>query len=114
MAWEVRLKIPDWFQLTIIALASFRVWRLLSEDTVLDWPRRKILRLGTWRTQGDQVPASYRKSWGTFLECGWCAGFWIALAWWGAFQWSPHWAVVVAVPWALSAIVGAIGQHLSS
>ena len=106
------MKIPDWYQLVLLVLAAFRVWRLLDEDTILDRPRRRLLRLGSWQQEGDPVPASYRKTLGNFISCPWCLGFHITLAWWGAYQWSPHWAIVVAVPWALSAVVGIIGSKI--
>lgn len=107
------MKIPDWYQLILLVLASFRIWRLLAEDTILDKPRNKLLRLGKWKAEGDPVPLKYRKEWGVFLQCPWCLGFWVTLAWWGGFQVSPHWAIVAAVPWAISAVVGAIAHALS-
>jgi hypothetical protein len=105
---------PNWYQLVLLALASFRIWRLLAEDTVLDTPRRALLRLGkTWEREGDPVPADYRAGWGSFISCAWCLGFWISLAWWGAFQWDEHWTVVVAVPWAISAAAGMIAHVMT-
>jgi len=88
----------------LIAVASYRVWRLLAEDTILDRPRRWALRLGSWR-EGQPAPEGYRAKVGEFVACPWCMGFWIALAWWGAWQLWPEGAVVPAVPFALSAAV---------
>lgn len=107
------MKIPNWYEAILLALAAFRVFHLLAEDVILDRPRRWFLRLGDWRQDGDKYPDGYRAYWGEFLVCGWCAGFWITLVWWGSFQWSPHWSIVIAVPWALSAVVGLI-VHFSS
>jgi Protein of unknown function (DUF1360) len=50
--------------------------------------------------------------WTDFLTCPFCAGFWISLAWWGAWQLSPHWTLVVSVPLAVSAVVGLLGTVL--
>jgi Protein of unknown function (DUF1360) len=50
---------------------------------------------------------------GTLLECPWCAGFWITLAWWGAWQLWPFGTAIAAVPLAASAIVGLLGYFSS-
>jgi hypothetical protein len=46
--------------------------------------------------------------WQDFLVCPYCSGFYIALAWWGAWiAWGDS-TLVVATPWALSAgVIGA-------
>ena len=108
------MKIPDWFQLLVLSAAAFRVWRLLAEDDILDAPRRSLLRLGNWRQEGDPIPANCRLGWSRWLGCYWCCGFWVALAWWGAWQWSQHWTMVIAVPWAISALVGGIAKATES
>ena len=43
------------------------------------------------------------------VECPWCAGFWISLVWWGAFELWPHGTPIAAAPFAISAIVGFLG-----
>jgi hypothetical protein len=96
--------VPNWYQLVLLSLASFRVWRLLAHDDVLNAPRRLILRLGDWQ-HGRPVPDGYRGRLADFLTCPACCGFWVCVAWWAAFQWSAHWATVVAVPWASSALL---------
>jgi Protein of unknown function (DUF1360) len=98
------MSVPGVWAFVLIAVASYRVWRLLAEDTILDRPRRWALRLGSWQ-EGDQAPEGYRAKVGEFVSCPWCMGFWIVLAWWAAWQVWPHGAVVVAVPFALSAAV---------
>lgn len=107
------MSIPNWYELFLLAAASFRIWRLLAEDDILDWPRRKLLRLGGWQEEGDPIPPDCRLLWSKWLGCPWCSGAWISLIWWGSFQWSPHWAIVVAVPAAISAVVGTIAHALS-
>lgn len=100
------MSIPDWYALVLLALASFRSWRLLAEDDILDRPRRYVTRLGsTWQKEGDQLPKDYRMGLNNFLTCPWCLGFWMALAWWGAWQAWPHGTLVVSVPLALSALL---------
>ena len=95
MSWGI----PDWWQFLLLALAGFRIWRLLGEDTILARPRAVFKR----RT-GDY--------WDAFILCPWCAGFWISVLWWLGWVGSHHWALVAAVPFALSAAVGIIAANL--
>jgi hypothetical protein len=101
--------IPEPYELVLLALAAFRVWKLVADDRILDRPRDWLIA----RMGGDSPRAVY---WSDFLVCPWCAGFWITLAWWGAWYAWPD-AVIVAVPWAISAVVGLLGSlyysHLS-
>jgi hypothetical protein len=103
--------VPDWWQATLLAFASFRVWRLLAEDTILDKSRRKLLRLGDWsEDSGQKPPADYRYTLGEFLTCAWCSGAWIGLGFWSAWMLWPHTTIVVAVPLAISTAVGFISR----
>lgn len=97
---------PGPYAALLLAAAAYRTWRLLAEDDILDRPRRHLLRLGNWRQQGDTVPAGYRKAWGDFIGCAWCLGLWVTLAWWGAWQLTEHWTLVIAAPFAISTVVG--------
>lgn len=103
--------IPDWWVFLLLALAAFRVFRLISEDTILDRPRAWLLGYGDWQ-EGQQLPKSYRVKWGEWVTCPWCAGFWVSLAWWGAWIVWPHATTVVAVPWAISTIVALAAKNL--
>src|SRR6187551_66986 len=78
--------IPDWWHFLLLALAAYRLWKLLAEDTILDKPRNWVMGLGwNWDDETDDVPSGYREHWGIFLTCPWCAGAWISglvyLAW---------------------------------
>lgn len=110
------MNVPDWFELVLLFAAAWRVFQLIGHDDILDGPRRRVLRLGkTWKknarpgTPESEVPDDYRLKWGVFITCPYCAGFWIGLVWWAAWQISEHWTEVVAVPFAISA--GVIGLH---
>lgn len=120
---------PVW--LIINALVAFRLTRLWVDDTLPPLPRlRHWLRLRMdegWqrRTQytpsmgavevdkrrrtkdlyDDMPPATY------LLDCYWCAGFWISLGTTLAASLLPAtvWALL-AVPLALSALVGLLGR----
>jgi len=99
------MRVPDTFALVLLGLAAFRTWKLIGDDTILDRPRdwflNRIRDVG-----GKNVGAVYM---GTLLECPWCAGFWISLAWWGAWEAWPHTTLIVAVPLVISAVVGFLG-----
>lgn len=98
--------VPGPYALVLLAVASYRLWRLLAEDDIVDRPRRWLLGLGDWKV-GQPAPESYREKLADLLTCPWCLGFWIAVGWWGAWLLEPEWAVFAAVPWALSAGVAA-------
>lgn len=109
------MSIPDWYELLLLSVAAYRLWRLLALDDVLERPRHLLLRLGSaWEKEGDPVPDDYRSGWATFLTCPWCAGAWLAIGWWVAWEIWPHETLVVSVPFAISALVGALAQALPS
>jgi hypothetical protein len=93
-----------------LAAAAWRVFQLIALDEILEGPRRYVTRLGkTWKKDGDPIPKAYREKLALFLTCPYCAGFWIALAWWGAWQMWPTETLIAATPWLLSA--GVIAGH---
>lgn len=94
MTWEA----PGFLELALLGLAAFRVWRILGEDTILDRPREWFIRKVPW---GEE-----------WVTCPWCAGAWVSAAVWLAWVASPHWATIVAFPFALSAIVGLIAANI--
>jgi len=100
----------------VIALAVFRVYRLIAEDTILDYPRRKLLRLADeWEQEGDDPGDDYRTEWGIFITCPWCLGFWLSgialvvysilFEWVGVFSFLCLW-------FAISAVVALIAKNL--
>lgn len=90
------MTIPGWYELVLLALAAYRTWKLLAEDTILDGPRRYVT--GTARE---------------LLECPWCLGFWISWAWWCAWIAWPNGTLIVSVPFALSVLVGVLGWAIT-
>jgi uncharacterized protein DUF1360 len=98
--------IPNWWQFALLAGAAFRTWRLLAADAILDKPRE-------WLTRRAKAEAGkHREEVDIFLHCPWCLGFWVTLAWWGAWLIWPHATVLLAVPWAANALVGLVAQNL--
>ena len=103
--------IPTWWELTLASLAVYRLWRLLAVDEILDRPRLYLLKASGWKP-GQQTPAGYRTKWADFLLCPWCAGAWITLGAWVFWLFFPSLSLVVATPFALSAVVGLIRTNL--
>lgn len=94
MTWAV----PGWYALVLLALATYRLWRLLAEDEILDWPRDRAAPVGSKRA--------------AFIECAYCFGAWLSIAWWLAWVAWAHWTLVVATPFAISAVVALIAAKL--
>jgi hypothetical protein len=104
------MNVPDWWTLILLGLAAYRMFRLIAMDTLLDTPRGWLVRLPPGWREGMALPRGYRSRLAEFLVCPWCLGFWVALAWWGAWQLWPHGVLVVAAPFAISAVVGLVAQ----
>lgn len=108
------MSVPGWYATLLLAVAAWRIFHLIAHDTILDGPRRRLLRLSkTWSQEGDATGPDYREKWALFLTCPFCAGFWIALAWWGAWQAWPHGTLVAATPFVINAGVIASQRLLS-
>lgn len=108
------MRVPDWWAVTLLAIAAFRVWRLIAEDDILDRPRRYVTRLGSkWKKEGDPLPAGYRIKLADFLSCPYCAGWWVGLAWVGAWWAWPHGTLIAATPFAVSALLVAAERLIS-
>lgn len=87
--------IPEPWEFVLLALAVYRVFKLIAEDTILDRPRAWVLK-------------RLSDTWDLFLQCPWCLGWWLSLAWWGAWLIAGDWALLAATPWALSAVVALV------
>lgn len=105
------MRVPDWYALMLLALAAFRIYRLIAEDVVLDRPRAWILRLGGWK-EGQPTPRGYRAKLGEFLTCPWCAGFYVSCVVWLCFSWQPHITLIVSTPFALNALLALTAKNL--
>lgn len=102
------MSVPQWYELILLALAAFRSWKLIGDDTILDTPRKWSLK-AAFKLGGPKA----KDYWETLIECPWCAGFWLSLLWWGAWQLWPHGSLVAAAPLAISAFVGLLGHHIA-
>jgi hypothetical protein len=100
----------SWLAFALVSLGVWRLWRIISTDTVLDRPRDWVL--GTQALAGG-VTHYKRKRLADFLGCAWCSGFWLALGAFAAWHWwSAENTVLIATPLAISAIVGLVTAHL--
>lgn len=88
---------PPW-HFALLTLLTFRVWKLLADDEILDGPRNWVL-------------SRLDARWELFITCPWCAGFWLSgaalglYALSGAGEW-PGWLVGAGLWFALSGAVG--------
>ena len=94
------MNIPDWYELVLLGLAAWRIFQLIAEDTILDGPRR-------------YVTARLDPKWELFIECPYCAGFWIWVAWLTAW-WIDERVLYAAVVFGGHALVVAAAKVLSS
>jgi hypothetical protein len=70
--------IPEPYELVLLALIAYRVWRFIAVDTVFEKVRHKLVRLPKTWVEGQSLPKSYRNGLAEFLNCPWCAGLWVA------------------------------------
>lgn len=103
--------IPDWYELALLTLAVYRVWRLIALDSLLDRPRAWLLR-GDPPAGYASPPPGYREHLAYWLSCPFCCGAWLSGIAWIAWLLTPHWTTVLAVPAALSALVALVGSRL--
>lgn len=83
--------------LLVDSLASFRLTRLVTADTLFDRPRG-------WATRRMGLKAS------DFLGCPWCVGMWLSAAVLTAtLLWPRQW-VYPALVFAFGAVAGMLGQ----
>lgn len=120
--------IPGPWQFALLALAAYRLFRLEALDTI-------TAPLRAWLTYPDETavtlsdppaedafevityseparPHSWRIYLATLIRCPWCAGFYVAWIVWGLWLLRPHAALFVAVPLAISALIGLTRKNL--
>jgi hypothetical protein len=84
----------------ILGLATYRITRLFTRDTILN-----NFRNWWWkRFPPEKHPLGY------LLTCEWCLSFWVASLLFGCYMISTVTALV-AVPFALSAIAGLLTAY---
>ncbi|UOQ43411.1 DUF1360 domain-containing protein [Halobacillus salinarum] len=68
----------SWLELFIFALASFRITRLIVEDTIMEWLRKPFMVTTVHiNDQGEEEQWIEPNGWiGEGLSCFWCVGVW--------------------------------------
>ena len=99
--------IPSPLALFVLALAAFRLWKLAADDAILKTPRSWLVGARGGLSEPLWFTRPRVEEW---LVCPWCAGFWCALGWYGAWLLWPHGVMYAAVPFAVSAAVGLLGH----
>lgn len=98
---------PGALELVVLILASYRVWRLLALDEILDAIRDPLL--------GFTADADFaRPALARFIGCAFCFGFWISLAIYGAWLSAPRPTLYAMTPFAISGAAGLIAKNLDT
>jgi hypothetical protein len=90
----------DWFEFVILALATFRLTRLITRDVITESLRNKV-----WK----KYPPESSKV-GYLFTCEWCMSIWTASLLYGCFIITSV-TVIVVVPLALSAVAGLLTAY---
>lgn len=91
----------DWLTLVVLALATYRLSRLLVEDEVLAWLRERV-----WRRFPPSTALGY------WFTCYWCTSIWTGSLLVAAFMMIPVPTTVVALALALSAVAGIVAARV--
>ena len=105
-------RVPEPWEAVLLALAAFRIFRLLAGDVILRPLRVRLIRRAEIPGETYIGGKPYRRTLDEFVHCPWCLGWWITLGWWIAWLVWPRGSIVAAVPFALSAIVGLVSHNL--
>lgn len=107
----------DSVPLILLALAAYRTTRLVLTDTITksfrDWwyIRFPPPHLVVEAPQADGWEALKPHYLGKLMSCYHCLGFWVSLTWAAAYWAWPVPVTYVALPLALSVVVGKLGER---
>lgn len=113
--------VPAPWAFALLALAVYRIYRLLARDTLTEpvraavsYPDGEAVTLDGVSRVSSPVERGkpLRVYVSTLLRCPWCVGFYVSSAWWAAWLAWPHATLIIAVPWALSAVTGLVAKNL--
>lgn len=104
--------VPSWWAFALLALASFRLFRLIAFDVILRPMRVRVIRRAEVKGTVYVGEKLYRPTLDEFVHCPWCLGFWIVLGLWASWLVWPDATLVAAAPLAISAIVGLVAHNL--
>lgn len=118
--------IPSAWPAVVLALAAFRLTRLLGWDDLPPIARLraravglKVVMHGSSNAVGGltneepDVVVTYRRPLlHHFLSCPFCQGFWVSVVVYAAWRFEPTGTLYAAAPLALSAAVGLVAKNL--
>jgi hypothetical protein len=104
--------VPTPWEALLLAACAYRIWRMLSEDEILNRPRRWLVQLSRDWQEGEVVPEGYRARLAEFINCPWCLGFHVSWVVWLLWILDEKWTLILATPFAISAAVGVIRSKL--
>ncbi len=110
--------VPGGWAFLLLAMAAFRVTRLIGWDEITEPLRQRVLTKRTGGVMDSVRPRKVkflreRSAWLTkMMQCPWCLGWWVSLVWWGAWIVWPTGTLIAATPWALAALVGLGAKNL--
>lgn len=104
--------IPSPWQFVLLALAVYRLWRFCAEDDMpwLTAARNRIV--GAQEVAG--VWSFKRATLAHMISCPFCLGAHISLGIYLLWIWQPHWLLVLATPFALSATAALVAKNLDA
>lgn len=110
----------NWGDIALLAIAAFRLTRLLVFDKITEFLRRPFLEEVSEREENGEetvylVPKGkgFRKWMGELLNCYWCTGIWVSAFLLGAFYYFPSVSVPIILILAVAGIASIIETIIS-
>lgn len=104
--------IPSPWQFALLALAVYRAWRFCAEDDMPVLVRWRNTIVGAELTAG--VWSFRRPTLAHLISCPFCLGAHISAGIYLLWIWHPHWVLVLATPFALSATAALLAKNLDA
>jgi hypothetical protein len=92
----------DLIGFTLLALAAYRIGKLIIEDVIFEKIREKIFK---------KFPPETTKT-GYFFTCYWCTSLWVATLLTVGYILVPSVMLIICLPLALSAVVGILSEKV--
>jgi len=92
----------DLIGFTLLALATYRIGKLIIEDVIFEKIREKIFK---------KFPPESTKT-GYFFTCYWCTSLWVATLLTVGYILVPSVMLIISLPLALSAVVGILSEKV--
>lgn len=92
----------DFLGFVLLALATYRIGKLIIEDVIFEKIREKIFK---------KFPPESTKT-GYFFTCYWCTSLWVATLLTVGYILVPSVMLIVCLPLALSAVVGILSERV--